>query len=181
MRYPAFFLVGGVCSIFGGFVIGICLYYGLAVAGILALVVLIAVIFFECFWAKGQSDNYSALNLALGALFFRSCLPDLGAMSDNHHNLNLPPLPPSKEEKEKEEKEKEEKDMMDEKEKEKEEEWSFTDSEDELLSDAITILETPKSAKPLKIAIRKTHKKAKKINQYPAFLWERKIAKARPI
>ena len=106
MRYPAFFLVGGVCSIFGGFVIGICLYYGLAVAGILALVVLIAVIFFECFWAKGQSDNYSALNLALGALFFRSCLPDLGAMSDNHHNLNLPPLPPSKEEKEKEEKEK---------------------------------------------------------------------------
>ena len=114
MRYPAFFLVGGVCSIFGGCLIGICLYYGLAVAGILALVVLISVGFYECVWAKGQSDNYSALNLALGALFFRSCLPDLGAMSDSHHNLNLPPLPPSKEEleameKEEKEKEKEEK------------------------------------------------------------------------
>ena len=47
MRYPAFFLVGGVCSLFVGFIIGICLYYGLAVAGILALVVLSAVAFYE--------------------------------------------------------------------------------------------------------------------------------------
>ena len=93
MRYPAFFLVGGVCSLFVGFIIGICLYYGLAVAGILALVVLGAMLFYECYWARGQSDNYSALNLALGALFFRSCLPDLGAINDSHEHLNLPPLP----------------------------------------------------------------------------------------
>ena len=47
----------------------------------------------QCYWARGQSDNYSALNLALGALFFRSCMPDLGTISDTHQHLNLPPLP----------------------------------------------------------------------------------------
>jgi hypothetical protein len=38
---------------------------------------------FQCYWAKGSSDTYNAVNLALGALFFRSCPP----------HLNLPPLP----------------------------------------------------------------------------------------
>ena len=57
--------------------------------------------FYECYWAKGHSDTYNAVNLALGALFFRSCLPDLGTMTETHPHLNPPPLAPREEKMEK--------------------------------------------------------------------------------
>lgn len=92
MRYPAFFLVGGVASLFVGFVCGICLYYGLLVASLIALFVTGLILFYECYWAKGHGDTYNALNLSLFALFFRSCLPDLGRVTESHPHLNPPPL-----------------------------------------------------------------------------------------
>ena len=92
MKYPAIFLVGGVSSLFLGFLCGIILYYGLGVAALIALFGCGAFLFYECYWANGHSDTYNAVNLALGALFFRSCLPDLAAVTETHPHLNPPPL-----------------------------------------------------------------------------------------
>jgi hypothetical protein len=92
MRYPAFFLVGGVGSLFVGFACGICLYYGLLVASLIALFVLSGIAFYECYWARGHGDTYNALNLSLASLFFRSCMPDLAKVTDEHPHLNPPPL-----------------------------------------------------------------------------------------
>jgi len=102
MRYPAFFLVGGVGSLFIGFLCGITLYYGLFVFAMIALTSGGALIFYECYWARGHSDSYNAMNLALGALFFRSCMPDLGDKADSNVHLNLPPLDKTVEERERE-------------------------------------------------------------------------------
>ena len=95
MRYPAFFLVGGVGCLFVGFMCGITLYYGLGTSFMIILVVAGLFLFFECYWSRGHSDSYNAVNLALGALFFRSCMPDMGSAADTHEHLNLPPLPAS--------------------------------------------------------------------------------------
>ena len=84
--------MGGCGSLFVGFLCGICLYYGLLLALIVGAVVGIGLAFYECYWARGHSDNYNAVNLALGALFFRSCVPDIGSIADTHERLNLPPL-----------------------------------------------------------------------------------------
>ena len=102
MRYPAFFLVGGVGSLFIGFLCGITLFYGLFVFAMIALTSGGALLFYECYWARGNSDSYNAMNLALGALFFRSCMPDLGEKADTHAYLNLPPLGKTEEVKERE-------------------------------------------------------------------------------
>jgi hypothetical protein len=92
MRYPAFFLVGGVGSLFLGFACGICLYYGLLVASLIVLFVLAGIAFYECYWARGHGDTYNALNMSLASLFFRSCMPDLAKVTDEHPHLNPPPL-----------------------------------------------------------------------------------------
>lgn len=68
---------------------------------VITLTVGIGMIFYECFWAKGHRDSYNALNLALGALFFRSCLPDIATSADTHEHLNPPPLAPMEEDVEK--------------------------------------------------------------------------------
>jgi hypothetical protein len=99
MRYPAFFLVGGCGSLFLGFCAGICLYYGLGVALLVLLLVGIGLLVYERWWAAGHADSYNALNLALGALFFRSCLPQMGDLADTHEHLNLPPLAEKEKEK----------------------------------------------------------------------------------
>ena len=127
MRYPAIFLVGGVASLFAGFLCGIILYYGLGVAATIIVFVGGGFLFYEvrvsaltwnscprvltislraistlqCYWAKGHSDTYNAVNLALGALFFRSCLPDLAQLTETHPHLNPPPLAPREERMEK--------------------------------------------------------------------------------
>jgi hypothetical protein len=49
--------------------------------------------FYECYWSKGEhSHGYNALNLALAALFFRSCMPEVAESADSHSHLNPPPL-----------------------------------------------------------------------------------------
>ena len=85
IKYPAGFLVVGVVSLFVGFCIGICLYYGLGVAIITGVAAGIAALIYEKFFAHAShNDTFNSLNVSLGALFFRSCLPDVARQADEH-------------------------------------------------------------------------------------------------
>ena len=68
----------GVLSLFAGFCIGICLFYGIVVALVTLVATLIAYFIYERFFAHASTnDTFNALNLSLLALFFRSCMPEL--------------------------------------------------------------------------------------------------------
>lgn len=72
-------------SLFAGFCIGICLFYGIGVALItLAGAVLLYVIYERFFMHSSTNDTFNALNLSLIALFFRSCAPELARQADKH-------------------------------------------------------------------------------------------------
>ena len=75
----------GVLSLFAGFCIGICLFYGIVVALVTLVATLIAYFIYERFFAHASTnDTFNALNLSLLALFFRSCMPELAKQADAH-------------------------------------------------------------------------------------------------
>ncbi len=85
IRYPAAFLVLGVMCLFSGFCIGICLFYGIGVAFITGGSAMVAFFIYERFYAHGtHSETFNALSVSVGALFFRSCLPDMARQADEH-------------------------------------------------------------------------------------------------
>ncbi len=70
---------------------GIALFYGLGVAALTGLMVLVAyVIYDKCFAHAQSSETFNALNVSLMALFFRSCLPDVAREADTHPAAAVP-------------------------------------------------------------------------------------------